>query len=86
MKTVLYVDDEDSIRQDIRQLFSDDVAIRLLLASSGEEALEIVRTEDVWLVVSDYQLCMRRLNATRWSESWHIVRKAPFYPLPRRSN
>ncbi len=53
MRTVLFVDDDASVLQAIRQLFSDDAAMRLLVASSGEEALEIVRNEDVWLVVSD---------------------------------
>lgn len=53
MRTVLFVDDEVSILNAIQQLFSDDAAMRLLVASSGEEALEIVRKEDVWLVVSD---------------------------------
>ena len=53
MRNVLFVDDEVSILNAIQQLFSDDTAMRLLVASSGEEALEIVRKEDVWLVVSD---------------------------------
>ena len=56
MRTVLFVDDDDSVLHDIRQLFSDDAAMRLLVASSGEEALEIVHKEDVWLVVSDNNL------------------------------
>ncbi|MBW4055057.1 MAG: response regulator [Proteobacteria bacterium] len=53
MRTVLFVDDEMSIRLAIQKLFSDDAVVRLLVASGGEEALEIIRTEDVWLVVSD---------------------------------
>src|ERR1039457_698690 len=53
MRTVLFVDGEISILQAIQQLFSDDAVMRLLVASSGEVALEIVRKEDVWLVVSD---------------------------------
>ena len=53
MKTVLFVDDEESVLHDVRQLFSDEADMRLLVASSGEEALGIVRSEDVWLVVSD---------------------------------
>lgn len=56
LRTVLFVDDEVSILQEIQRLFSDDAALRLLVASSGEEALEIVRKEEVWLVVSDNQL------------------------------
>ncbi len=56
MRTVLFVDDEASVLHAVRQLFSDDADMRLLTASSGEEALEIVRKEDVWLVVSDNHL------------------------------
>lgn len=56
IKTVLFVDDE-AAQQAVRQLFSDDAAtMRLVAASNGEEALEIVRSEDVWLVVSDNNL------------------------------
>ena len=56
IRTVLFVDDEESILNDVRRLFSDDTTLRLLLASSGEEALEIVRREDVWLVISDIHM------------------------------
>lgn len=56
MRTVLFVDGETSALRAIRRLFSDDAAIRLLVASNGEKALEIIRTEDVWLVVSDTHL------------------------------
>jgi putative nucleotidyltransferase with HDIG domain len=56
MRTVLFVDDEVSTLHAIQQLFSDDAIMRLLVASSGEEALEIVRKEDVWLVVSENHL------------------------------
>ena len=56
MRTVLFVDDDVSILYAIQQLFSDDAFMRLLVASSGAEALEIVRKEDVWLVVSDHHM------------------------------
>jgi putative nucleotidyltransferase with HDIG domain len=55
IRTVLFVDDDVSILHAIRQLFSDDVFI-MFVASSGAEALEIVRREDVWLVVSDHDM------------------------------
>lgn len=55
-RTALFVDAEAFVRHAIRHLFSDDADMRLLVASSGEEALEIVRTEEVWLVVSDTHL------------------------------
>jgi len=56
IRTVLFVDDEASSLHAVQQLFSDDIVMRLLVASSGEEALEIIRTEDVWLVVSENSL------------------------------
>ena len=56
MRTVLFVDTEATSLHAVRQLFPDDAVMRLLIASSGEKALEIVRNEDVWLVVSDNHL------------------------------
>lgn len=53
IRTVLFVDDEAVVLDAIRKIFPDDTAMRLLVASSGEEALEIIRKEDVWIVVSD---------------------------------
>ena len=55
LRTVLFVDEVSSLDA-IQQLFSDDSSLRLLVASSGEKALEIIRKEDVWLVVSENQL------------------------------
>jgi putative nucleotidyltransferase with HDIG domain len=55
-RTVLFVDDDVSILHAVRKLFPDEAAVRLLVASSGEEALEIVRKEDMWLVVSDIHM------------------------------
>jgi len=52
-RIVLFVDDEESVLYAIQKLFSGDAGLRVLAASSGEEALEIIRKEDVWLVVSD---------------------------------
>lgn len=53
MRTVLFVDDEPSILHAVQRLFADENDLCLLTASGGEEALDIVRTTDVWLVVSD---------------------------------
>lgn len=55
-QTVLFVDSDASARHAFRQLFSDEADIHLLETSSGEEALGIVRTADVWLVVSENDL------------------------------
>lgn len=56
LRTVLFVDNAESVQSAIQQLFAGDTAMRLLLASSGEEALELIRKEDVWLVVSENRL------------------------------
>lgn len=55
-RAVLFVDDEVPILNAARKLFSNDPVMRLLVASNGEEALEIIRKEDVWLVVSDHHM------------------------------
>jgi putative nucleotidyltransferase with HDIG domain len=56
MKIVLFVDSDESVLHAIHELFLADTGIQLLVASSGEQALEIIRAEDVWLVVSDTHL------------------------------
>lgn len=50
---VLFVDKEVSVLNASLQLFSGSSDLRLLVASSGEEAVEIVLKEDVRLVVSE---------------------------------
>lgn len=54
MRTVLFVDDEQSIRNAIERMFMERDDVRCLFASSGPEGLEILGREDVWVVVSDY--------------------------------
>lgn len=56
MNTVLFVDDEESILNSIRRLFADDDDIRVLFATNADQALNIIRQEDVWLVVSDNRM------------------------------
>ena len=56
LRTVLFVDAEMPGLHAVQQLFSDVADLRLLMASSGEKALEIVREKDVWVVVSDTHL------------------------------
>ncbi|MDW7710623.1 MAG: HD domain-containing protein [Deferrisomatales bacterium] len=53
--TVLFVDDEANVLRALRRLFRGD-PLRLLEASSAEEALEMVRTEEVSVVVSDNRM------------------------------
>lgn len=54
MKTVLFVDDEQSIRSAIERMYLDRDDLRCLFAASGAEGLEVLAREDVWVVVSDY--------------------------------
>lgn len=56
MKTVLFVDDEKSIRNSIERMYLERDDIRCLFAASGAEALEILERENVWVVVSDHQM------------------------------
>lgn len=52
MKTVLFVDDEKSILNAMIRLF-EGLDYDCLFAGSAEEALEIVRNNEVWVIVSD---------------------------------
>lgn len=54
MKTVLFVDDEQSIRNAIERMYLERDDIRCLFAASGQEGLEMLTCEEVWVVVSDY--------------------------------
>lgn len=56
MSTVLFVDDEESILNAIRRLFADDADIHAMFAINAEEALHIIRHEDVHVVVSDKRM------------------------------
>ncbi len=54
MRTVLFVDDEPSILNSIERMYLERDDIRCLFVSSGQEALDILDREEVWVVVSDY--------------------------------
>ena len=54
MRTVLFVDDEQSIRNAIERMYLERDDVRCLFASSGLEGLDVLAKEDVWVVVSDY--------------------------------
>jgi response regulator RpfG family c-di-GMP phosphodiesterase len=54
MKTVLFVDDEQSIRNAIERMYLERDDVRCLFASSGVEGLAILAAEEVWVVISDY--------------------------------
>lgn len=70
-KTVLFVDDEPSLLE-ARRLVFEAMGYRVLKAESGEEALELLQTNMVDVVVLDYLLpgmngeeTARRIRAVR---------------------
>lgn len=54
MRTVLFVDDEQPIRNALQRMYIDRDDVRCLFASTAAEGLEILEKEEVWVVVSDY--------------------------------
>jgi putative two-component system response regulator len=55
MYTILFVDDEDSILRSLKRLFTA-LEHRLLFATSGAEALDILVRENVDIIVTDYRM------------------------------
>ena len=49
--TLLFVDDEKSILNSLRRTFRNE-NYKILLASSGAEALEILKTNEVSIIIS----------------------------------
>jgi response regulator RpfG family c-di-GMP phosphodiesterase len=60
MRTVLFVDDELSIRNSIERMYLERDDVRLIFAASGKEGLDILEREEVWVVVSDYLMPVMR--------------------------
>ncbi len=56
MRTVLFVDDEKPILKAIERIYHDRSDIRILVAPSAQDGLEILKQEEVWVVVSDYMM------------------------------
>jgi len=54
VKTVLFVDDEQPIRNALERMYLERDNVRCLFAASGQEGLDILAREEVWVVVSDY--------------------------------
>lgn len=54
MRTVLFVDDEQSIRSSLERMYLERDDVRCLFAASGPEGLAIMEQQEVWVVVSDY--------------------------------
>ncbi|MEZ6124979.1 MAG: response regulator [Planctomycetaceae bacterium] len=54
-KTILCVDDEESILKSLRRLFRRE-PVRVLTASCGQEALELVAQHEIHLIISDFRM------------------------------
>lgn len=52
---VLFVDDEENVLKSLRRLFLDEV-IEILTASSGKEGLELLKGNEVSVIVSDQRM------------------------------
>lgn len=82
MRTVLFVDDEQSIRSALERIYLERDDVRCLFAASGPEGLEVMEKEDVWVVVSDYLMPgMRGIEflskvKARWPRSIRIMMTA----------
>lgn len=82
MRTVMFVDDERPIRSALERMYLERDDLRCLFAASGQEALEIMEQEEVWVVVSDYLMPgMRGIEfltkvKTRWPHTIRIMMTA----------
>jgi len=57
MSTILVVDDRDEMRELYKAVIEDYAPdSELLIASTGVEALELVKDEDVTLILTDYEM------------------------------
>lgn len=54
MRTVLFVDDEQPIRNAIERIYLERDDVRCLFAATGQEGLDVLEREEVWVVVSDH--------------------------------
>ena len=82
MRTVLFVDDEQPIRNALERMYLERDDLHCLFAASGQEGLEIMEREDVWVVVSDYLMPgMRGIEflskvKARWPQTIRIMMTA----------
>ncbi|MDD2500392.1 MAG: response regulator [Geobacter sp.] len=82
MRTVLFVDDEQPIRNALERMYLERDDLRCLFAASGQEGLEIMEKEGVWVVVSDYLMPgMRGIEflskvKARWPQTIRIMMTA----------
>ncbi|MES2154173.1 MAG: response regulator [bacterium] len=84
-RTILVVDDDEDVREAIGGLLAEEMAdIRVLLAASGPEALALMNTAHVDLIVTDFR--MQGMNGVqflavaqrRWPGVQHIMVTAFF--------
>ena len=59
--TIFLVDDEQHVLKAMKRLLRNE-KYRLLTISGGHEALELIRKEDIHLIISDFQ--MPQMNGT----------------------
>ena len=82
MPTVLFVDDEQPIRSALERMYIERDDVHCLFAASGQEGLEIMEREEVWVVVSDYLMpTMRGIEflakvKARWPQAIRIMMTA----------
>ena len=62
MRTVLFVDDEPSIRNSIERMYLERDDIRCLYAASGQEGLEILGREETLRRIHVAQVSLKRVN------------------------
>lgn len=81
-RTVLFVDDEQSVRNALQRMYLERDDIRCLFAASGLEGLNIFEQEEVWVVVSDYLMpgmrgieFLSRVKA-RWPQTLRVMMTA----------
>ncbi|MBF0312161.1 MAG: response regulator [Oligoflexia bacterium] len=53
--SILIVDDEEEI-QDVLEYYLRSLNVNILKANDGEDALEILRREDIWVLVTDIKM------------------------------
>jgi len=71
--TILYVEDEDKLRENIADMLSDDIK-KLYVAKNGDEALTIYKKfDDIDLIISDVQ--MPRMNGLEMARKIKSINK-----------
>lgn len=68
--TVLFVDDEQSVLNSLERLFDEDGLI-VLKANNAEEALELVKNEDIAVIVSDN--CMPGMQGVEFFSKVRLI-------------